>query len=139
VCKQETGERKNAQPQTNGKIPFFKAKMDWICFGHFLQKPNAWIVFLLADSCPLICVHRPFSSEISILVFRTLNFVIFAVTTFFRLYKRNHYGVLGVNKNATIKEIKEAYYTKSKQYHPDNSDGNARQFLELKQAYDILR
>jgi hypothetical protein len=28
VCKQETGERKNAQPQTNGKIPFFKAKMD---------------------------------------------------------------------------------------------------------------
>jgi DnaJ-class molecular chaperone len=45
-----------------------------------------------------------------------------------------------VPRNASLREIKEAYYKRSKIYHPDNQDeGSSREFLELKKAYDILR
>ncbi|CAD6194801.1 unnamed protein product [Caenorhabditis auriculariae] len=53
---------------------------------------------------------------------------------------KNHYEVLGVNKNATLKEIKTAFYEKSKLLHPDNSnEKSSTEFVELKTAYDILR
>ena len=33
--------------------------------------------------------------------------------------KRDYYDVLGINKNATQDEIKKAYRTLAKKYHPD--------------------
>lgn len=52
----------------------------------------------------------------------------------------DNYVVLGVNSSATKKEIKIAYYDKSKQYHPDLNDSEdaAIKFQELNVAYEIL-
>ncbi|KAI6178204.1 DnaJ-like protein subfamily C member 4 [Aphelenchoides besseyi] len=56
---------------------------------------------------------------------------------------RTHYDVLGVSSKATLREIKQAYYTKSKICHPDSTNTKTTQtsaeFLELKKAYDVLR
>lgn len=54
--------------------------------------------------------------------------------------KRDYYEVLGVSKNATPEEIKKAYRTLAKKYHPDvSTDPNATEkFAEIQTAYDCL-
>ncbi len=49
----------------------------------------------------------------------------------------NPYKVLGVEKNATIAEIKRAYRAKAKILHPD-ANGSSEAFRELVQAYELL-
>ncbi|MDD2433916.1 MAG: molecular chaperone DnaJ [Bacilli bacterium] len=54
--------------------------------------------------------------------------------------KRDYYEVLGVSKNASDAEIKKAYRTLAKKYHPDLNkapDAEAK-FKEVQEAYDIL-
>ncbi|KAJ2945197.1 hypothetical protein O0L34_g9267 [Tuta absoluta] len=55
--------------------------------------------------------------------------------------RTDYYKVLGVAKNASVKDIKKAYYKLAKQYHPDanKSDPEAsRKFQEVSEAYEIL-
>ena len=55
--------------------------------------------------------------------------------------KRDYYEVLGINKNATDEEIKKAYRTLAKKYHPDTStEPNAQEkFKEVQEAYETLK
>lgn len=51
------------------------------------------------------------------------------------------YETLGVAPDASAKEIKKAYRTLSKQYHPDTNGGDAdaeNRFKEVQAAYDIV-
>lgn len=48
-----------------------------------------------------------------------------------------YYELLGLDKNATDKDIKKAYYRKSRQLHPDKG-GNEEDFKNMKYAYDVL-
>ena len=54
--------------------------------------------------------------------------------------KRDYYEVLGVDKNATEKEIKKAYRKLAMKYHPDVSEeeGSEEKFKEISEAYAVL-
>ncbi|XP_041348107.1 dnaJ homolog subfamily C member 30, mitochondrial-like [Gigantopelta aegis] len=54
--------------------------------------------------------------------------------------KTFYYDVLGIPINATQGQIKTAYYTRSKMYHPDvNKDADSeRLFSDISEAYEIL-
>ncbi|MDR2822614.1 MAG: molecular chaperone DnaJ [Acholeplasmatales bacterium] len=53
--------------------------------------------------------------------------------------KRDYYEVLGVNKSSTTEDIKKAYRTNAKKYHPDNKEtGNEERFKEINEAYEVL-
>ncbi len=55
--------------------------------------------------------------------------------------KRDYYEVLGVSRNATDKEIKQAYRRLVRQYHPDlnpNKKEAEERFKEIQEAYEVL-
>ena len=55
---------------------------------------------------------------------------------------KNHYVVLGVDRNASKEEIKEAFVKLSKKYHPDLNPGleksSSQAFIEVSEAYQVL-
>ena len=55
--------------------------------------------------------------------------------------KRDYYEVLGISKNASDAEIKKAYRSMAKKYHPDMNPGDAEaeaKFKEVNEAYAVL-
>ena len=58
----------------------------------------------------------------------------------FDFYNRNYYEILGVSKNSSQQEIKDAYRKLAKIYHPDYNDSfDAIQIMQLiNEAYDVL-
>ncbi|NYT06568.1 MAG: molecular chaperone DnaJ [Methanomicrobiales archaeon] len=53
---------------------------------------------------------------------------------------KSYYDILNVPKNASEKEIKKAYRTLTKKYHPDvcKEEGCEDKFKEINEAYDVL-
>ena len=54
---------------------------------------------------------------------------------------RNYYEILGVNANTSSEEIKKAYRTLARRYHPDRNPGNKaaeEKFKDINEAYEIL-
>lgn len=55
--------------------------------------------------------------------------------------KRDYYEILGIDRNAPETEIKKAYRTLAKKYHPDHNDGDSNseaRFKEVNEAYIVL-
>lgn len=55
--------------------------------------------------------------------------------------KQDYYEVLGVEKTASDNDIKKAYRSLAKKYHPDMNPGDKeaeRKFKEVNEAYDVL-
>jgi DnaJ-related protein SCJ1 len=54
---------------------------------------------------------------------------------------KDYYAILGVSKNASIREIKKAYRELSLKWHPDKNKGNPEaeeKFVEISNAYEVL-
>ena len=51
--------------------------------------------------------------------------------------KRNHYDVLGVQRDATQDDIKKAFRRLAAKYHPD-AGGDEKKFAEVSEAYTVL-
>ncbi|MGB1818383.1 MAG: DnaJ domain-containing protein, partial [Candidatus Poseidoniaceae archaeon] len=54
--------------------------------------------------------------------------------------KRDYYEVLGVEKNADDKELKQAFRILARRYHPDKNDAEDAEsrFKEIQEAYAVL-
>ncbi len=55
--------------------------------------------------------------------------------------EHNYYEVLGVSKDASAEQIKKAYHSLARQYHPDMNSGDinaAEKFKEINSVYQIL-
>lgn len=50
----------------------------------------------------------------------------------------DHYTTLGLTKNATADEIKQAYKKLAMKHHPDRNGGNEAKFKEISSAYETL-
>lgn len=56
--------------------------------------------------------------------------------------RRDYYEILGINKNATDKEIRAAYKKLAIKYHPDRNPGDKEaeeKFKEVAEAYEVLK
>lgn len=49
----------------------------------------------------------------------------------------DYYKVLGIDRNASIDQIKQAYRKLAKEHHPDKG-GNKEEFLKIQEAYEVL-
>ena len=55
--------------------------------------------------------------------------------------RENHYTILGINKNASLDEIKKAYRKLSLNYHPDRNAGDINKselYKKINEAYRVL-
>src|SRR5215208_5764629 len=50
----------------------------------------------------------------------------------------NYYKVLGVPRNASQSEIRNAYRTLAKRKHPDHTGGSEAEFARLQEAHAVL-
>ncbi|MDC9723475.1 MAG: DnaJ domain-containing protein [Urechidicola sp.] len=54
---------------------------------------------------------------------------------------KNHYQILGINRNAESKEIKQAYKKLAVKFHPDKNNGDKyfeERFKEIQESYEVL-
>src|SRR5881409_2380763 len=55
--------------------------------------------------------------------------------------EKDYYQILGVKKSSSEEEIKKAYRSLAKKYHPDKNKGNKEaenKFKEISEAYAVL-
>ena len=50
----------------------------------------------------------------------------------------NYYSILGVDRKASLEEIKKSYRKLAMKYHPDKCQEGAEKFKKIAEAYSVL-
>ena len=50
----------------------------------------------------------------------------------------NAYSVLGLEKNASMSEVKKSHRALAAKYHPDSATGNEELFIKVQDAYESI-
>ncbi|XP_026331012.1 protein tumorous imaginal discs, mitochondrial-like isoform X2 [Hyposmocoma kahamanoa] len=100
----------------------------------YIHKCNKCDHFLIGAAIPAAVGHKAFkyNDKLRPRLFHTTSNLNARV---------DYYKVLGVSKNASAKEIKQAYYQLAKKYHPDANKSDpesSKKFQEVSEAYEIL-
>lgn len=53
-------------------------------------------------------------------------------------YSKDYYKILGVDENASIDQIKQAFHNLAFKHHPDRPNGDEKRFKEINEAYQTL-
>lgn len=71
---------------------------------------------------------------------RFYTYVLLLLTATHCVWAADYYQILGLSRDASLKEIKRAYRQKSLEYHPDKNkaEGAAEKFAEIARAYEVL-
>lgn len=66
--------------------------------------------------------------------------IVFLLSSLLFVQAADFYKLLGISRDATLKEIKKAYRQKSLEFHPDKNkeEGAAEKFGEIARAYEVL-
>jgi molecular chaperone DnaJ len=51
---------------------------------------------------------------------------------------KDYYKILGLNKGASMDDVKKAYRKLAKEYHPDKNSGKEEKFKEISEAYEAI-
>ncbi|MFH1597543.1 MAG: molecular chaperone DnaJ [Patescibacteria group bacterium] len=51
---------------------------------------------------------------------------------------KDYYNLLGINKSASVAEVKKAFRKLAHKYHPDKGGGDEAKFKEINEAYQVL-
>lgn len=83
---------------------------------------------------------RPIAYRMAALLALVFVSLFLGTTMFVEARGTDFYKLLGISRDATIKEIKKAYRQKSLEYHPDKNkeEGAADKFAEIARAYEVL-
>lgn len=54
------------------------------------------------------------------------------------MIKTDYYKILGIARTASSNDIKKAYYSLAKKYHPDKNPGAKDKYLLINEAYKVL-
>ncbi len=54
------------------------------------------------------------------------------------MYKEDYYHILGIKRDASLEEIKQAYRKLVKEHHPDKGKASLEKIKEINEAYGIL-
>jgi len=94
-----------------------------------------------ASSCrPLLPRLRRPRSRLALLGLALLLLLCLAALVELVAAGRDFYKILGVNKNATDRQLKKAYHKLSMKYHPDKNKAKdaEKRFVEISHAYEVL-
>jgi molecular chaperone DnaJ len=51
---------------------------------------------------------------------------------------KSYFAILGISPNATVDEIRSAYWRLAKEFHPDHYTGSSERFKDIQEAYSVL-
>jgi len=52
---------------------------------------------------------------------------------------QNHYRTLKLKREASVDDIKTAYKSLAREYHPDRPGGDKDKFIAVKEAFEVLK
>ncbi|KAG3284790.1 dnaJ homolog subfamily C member 4 isoform X6 [Ictidomys tridecemlineatus] len=107
--------------------------------GRYLRRCRKWR--RLRSSCPPAAMLPLLPLRLCRLWPRSPPTRLLAAASGQRSGPRNYYELLGVHPGASAEEVKRAFFTKSKELHPDRDPGNPAlhsRFVELNEAYRVL-